>query len=472
MNVILVVLDSLRLDHVGCYGNTRIRTPNLDAFAKENILFERAAPESLPTIQVRRAIMTGNRLFPFRDWKPTLGDNVISPGWAPLRESDITLSEILSDADYRTAFVTDTYHMFKPSMNFHRGFDEWRWIRGQEYDRYRSAPPPKGIDIEHLIDPKLYGTYPHAKVLQYLSNTSFRKGEEDYFGPMVFTEGMRWIEENHEGAEKFFLWLDAFDPHEPWDPPLEYREMYDPGYEGREFIVGKAGNPLEYMTERELKHTRALYAGEVTMVDKWFGKFIAKVKDLGLYENTMIIVVSDHGHQLGEHGIIHKIASALYHTLMDIVLLIHHPEGIGAGKRVREFVYHHDIFSTILSFAGIKPPEEVDGEDMWPLVIGGGGPKREYVTCGMERYVWVKDNCFAYISETDGTNPRLFDLEKDPGQFNDIAPDHPDIVKQMFEKAVESGGGPLPKFDYLPSYLASATYSTPLTRKKMETERA
>jgi len=466
MNVILVVIDSLRADHVGCYGNTWIKTPNLDAFAEENVLFERAAPESLPTIQSRRAIMTGNRLFPFRDWKPTLGDNVISPGWAPLRESDITLSEILSDAGYRTAFLTDTYHMFKPSMNFHRGFDEWRWIRGQEYDRYRSAPPPKDIDIDHFLDSKLYGTYPHAKVLQYLSSTSFRKGEEDYFAPMVFTEGMRWLEENHEDAEKFFLWLDVFDPHEPWDPPQEYREMYDPGYEGREFIAGKPGDPLEYMTERELKHTRALYAGEVTMVDRWFGKFIAKVKDLGLHDNAVIIVVSDHGHQLGEHGIIHKIAFAMYYTYMDIILLIHHPEGIGAGKRIEEFVYHHDIFATILSLAGIEPPEKVDGEDIWPLVTGKGGPKRDYVTCGLEKYVWVRDNRYVYISETDGANPRLFDLEKDPCQFNDIAPDYPDVVKEMFEKAVESGGGPLPRFDYLPSYMASATYSTPLTRKK------
>ena len=471
MNVILVVLDSLRADHVGCYGNTWIKTPNFDAFAGENVLFEKAAPETLPTIQARRAMMTGNRLFPFRDWKPTLGDNVISPGWAPLRESDITLSEILNDAGSRTAFITDTYHMFKASMNFHRGFDEWRWIRGQEYDRYRSAPPSREIDIDHFIDPKLYGTYPHAKLLQYLSNTAFRKGEEDYFAPMVFSEGMRWLEENHD-AEKYFLWLDVFDPHEPWDPPQEYRDIYDPGYEGREYIAGKAGDPLEYMTEKELNHTRALYAGEVTMVDTWFGKFIAKVKDLCLYDNSMIIVVSDHGHPLGEHGIIHKIAYAMYGTLMDIPLLIHYPEGTGAGKRISEFVYHHDVFSTILSFAGVQAPEEVDGEDIWPLVTGEGGPKREYVTCGMEKYVWVRDDHYVYISETDGANPQLFDLEIDPGQFNNIAPDHPDVVKEMMQKAVADGGGPLPVFDYLPSYLADATYSTPLTRKReKKTER-
>jgi len=466
MNVILIVLDSLRLDHVGCYGNTWIKTPNLDAFSKESAIFDGAAPESLPTIPARRAILTGNRLFPFRDWKAHLGDNVISPGWAPLRDEDITISEILQDADYKTAFITDVYHMFKPSMNFHRGFDEWRFIRGQEYDRYRIAPPPKDIDVDHFISPKLKGTYAYEKVVQYLSSASYRKGEEDFYAPMVFRESMRWIEENHEYDDNFFLWIDCFDPHEPWDPPQAYRDLYNPGYKGRECIVGKAGDPLEYMTEDELKHTRALYAGEVTMVDTWFGKFIDKVKECGLYDNSMIVVVSDHGHPLGEHGIIHKISYAMYPTLLDIPLMIHHPEGIGNGKRVNEFVYQHDLFATMLNFTGVKAPEKVDAEDIWPLVAGEGGPKRDYVTCGMEKYVWVKDNDYAYISETDGTDPRLFDLKSDPGNFVNIAKDNPTVVKEMYEKAVESGGGPLPVFDYLPSYMASSSFSTGLSRKR------
>ena len=466
MNVILIVLDSLRRDHVGCYGNTWIKTPCLDAFSTESALFERAAPESLPTIQSRRGMLTGNRLFPFRDWKAHLGDNVVSPGWAPLREEDISISEIFQDSGYTTAFITDVYHMFKPSMNFHRGFDEWRFIRGQEYDRYRIAPPPKDINVDHYVSAKLKGTYAYEKGIRYLSNTAHRKGEEDYFAPMVFREGMRWLEENHEYAENFFLWIDCFDPHEPWDPPQEYRDLYNPGYKGREYIVGKAGDPLEYMTEEELNHTRALYAGEVTMVDKWFGKFIDKVKALGLYDDSMIVVVSDHGHPLGEHGIIHKIAGAMYPTLLDIVLMIHHPKGIGNGVRVKDFVYQHDLFSTMLSFAGVDLPEKVDGQDIWPLVTGEGGPKRDYVTCGMEKYVWVKDDRYVYISETDGKDPKLFDLASDPGNYVNIAADNPAIVKEMFEKAVESGGGSLPVFDYLPSYMAGQTFSTAMTRRK------
>ncbi|UCG64742.1 MAG: sulfatase-like hydrolase/transferase, partial [Deltaproteobacteria bacterium] len=149
MNVILIVLDSLRADHVGCYGNTWIKTPNLDAFAEESALFERCFPESLPTVPARRAIVTGNRLFPFREWQPDprKGKAFAVPGWEPLRDTDTTLSEILLEAGYRTAFITDTFHVFKPSMNFHRGFDEWRWVRGQEGDPYSSARHPKDIDI-------------------------------------------------------------------------------------------------------------------------------------------------------------------------------------------------------------------------------------------------------------------------------------------------------------------------------------
>ena len=462
MNVILLVIDSLRADHVGCYGNTWIKTPNLDAFAEESALFERCFPESLPTVPARRVMVTGNRLFPFRDWQPDprKGKAFAVPGWEPLRDTDVTLSEILLEAGYRTAFITDTYHVFKPSMNFHRGFDEWRWIRGQEVDPYSSARPPKGIDLDYFLTPGLVGTLAHRQLIRYLSNTTFRKGEEDHFAPLVFRESMRWLEGNRD-AEKFFLWIDCFDPHEPWDPPQEYRDLYDPGYEGRECIFLAPGDPTTHMSERELNHTRALYAAEVTMVDKWFGTFMAFVKELGLLENTLIIVVTDHGHPLGEHKTTRKLPWAMYPTLMDCPLFIRHPEGIGTGKRIKEFVQHQDLFSTALSFAGVDPPEKVDGEDLLPLMTGQGGPKREYVTCGLRRYVWVRDERYVLISLTDMSYTRLFDLQNDPGNFTNIAPDHPEIVKEMYEKAVEDVGGPLPLFPGLMDYSAGVWFPTP-----------
>ena len=120
----------------------------------------------------------------------------------------------------------------------------------------------------------------------------------------------------------------------------------------------------------------------------------------------------------------------------------------------------------MLNFAGVEAPEPVDAEDLWPLVTGEGGPKRDYVSCGMEKYVWVKDDRYAYISETDGSDTRLFDLSSDPGNYTNIAADNPAVVKEMHAKAVESGGGSLPVFDYLPSYMASQTFSTSMTRRR------
>ena len=117
MNVVLVILDSLRKDHLGVYGNDRVRTPNLDAFAGESFRFTRAYPESLPTICARRAIHTGLRTFPFRNRVELPGETFQPAGWQPIPEDQVTLSETLVAAGYSTVLYSDTQPMFHPSMN-------------------------------------------------------------------------------------------------------------------------------------------------------------------------------------------------------------------------------------------------------------------------------------------------------------------------------------------------------------------
>ena len=123
MNVIVIMLDTLRYDHLGCYNNTWIKTPNIDNFAKEAFLFNRAYAEGLPTLPARTALFTGMYTLPFR-------------GWQRLEPDDITLAEILWDKGITSALITDTYHMHKPQMAYERGFDQVRFIRGQEMDPY------------------------------------------------------------------------------------------------------------------------------------------------------------------------------------------------------------------------------------------------------------------------------------------------------------------------------------------------
>ena len=128
MNTVLIIIDSLRQDHVGAYGNEWIQTPNLDAFARESVRFTRCYPESLPTLPVRRALHTGMRTFPFHGHRDYRGEFAGAPGWGPIPEEQETVAELLSAAGYRTALITECYHHFKPSKNFHRGFAQWEWV--------------------------------------------------------------------------------------------------------------------------------------------------------------------------------------------------------------------------------------------------------------------------------------------------------------------------------------------------------
>ena len=154
MNIVLVVFDSLRKDCVGCYGGApfwgKVRTPHLDALAKESLMMTQVFPESLPTLQVRRALYTGQRVYPFINADFRLkGDFVGAPGWCPIPEEQDTLAELLQKNGYRTGLFSSVYHMFKPSKNYWRGFNQWMFIRGKERDRYRSGPLPRQEEIDY-----------------------------------------------------------------------------------------------------------------------------------------------------------------------------------------------------------------------------------------------------------------------------------------------------------------------------------
>ena len=442
MNAILIMLDSLRADHLGCYGNTWIHSPAIDALAKESIRFSRANPEALPTIPARRAVHTGLRTFPFDNWVPEKGASSHRYGWQRIPDEQVTLAEVLKHADYQSAFITDCYHYFKPTMNFHRGFSQWEWIRGQERDAYRAT---KRVDPEKVraVAPVVEAGGPQSMLTQYLANAADRQTEEDWLAPRVFRAAMRWLTEN-QGTEPFFLLIDSFDPHEPWDPPRHYVDLYDPGYHGREIITPRYG-PSDYLTDAELKHMRALYAGEVTMVDHWLGKFVEWAKALGMLDDTVLIVTADHGHQLGEHGLTGKVSAGLYSELTDIPLLVRHPRGERAGQVSDAFAQNHDLAPTILGMLGIEPPVPMEGIDLWQQAQGSTPPRR-YVTASMDDHIWCRDDRYRYFARNDGANPHLFDVERDPQQRVNLATDLPDVTRLMFERVLEDAGGPMPDY--------------------------
>lgn len=444
MNVVMVNLDSLRRDHVGVYGNDWIKTPNLDALAKDSLRFTRPYPESIPTIDARRSIYTGIRTWPFRDWVPQKGETYFPAGWQRMPEDQTSMTETLAENGYDTVLITDTYHQFKPSMNFHRGFDVFDFIRGQERDRFRPARTISEVEVDRYTVPGNNSSM-RDKVRQYRANVAHRKSEEDWFAPQVFRRSMGYLELAKNSPGPFFLVVDAFDPHEPWDPPEKYANMYgEPTGTGEP--IAPNYETSDYLEEKELERMRALYAGEVTMADRWFGEFMNGMEERGLLDETLLIVFSDHGVSLGEHGYTGKVARAIWPELKDTILYIRHPEGRGAGKTSDYRASIHDIAPTVFGVMDLEAEQRMEGQNLG-VILDGKEPEiaRSYITLGYDNYSWAEDDDWALSVRNDGEEARLYDLKKDPEMNENVASANPDVVKRMYDDyIVEDADGEAP----------------------------
>lgn len=358
MNVILIISDTLRRDHLGCYGNPWIRTPHLDAFARRCLVFDRAYCGSFPTVPARNDILTGRWTFAYKSWAPLGGD-------------EVTLQETLNAAGVFTGLVGDTPHPFAAGFNYQRNFQTWEVIRGQEGDHWRSYPKDPSLPAaEHKL------RHAERNVKQYLRNVHDRRVEADYFSPRTMRAAERWLERSRDRAP-FFLYVDTFDPHEPWDPPQHYVDLYDPGYCGEEVIYPRYDR-CDYLSSAELRHCQALYAGEVTMVDTWIGRLLDRAQTLGVLDDTAVIITADHGFYLGEHGYIGKTLITpeyqqplpLYPEVCHVPLLVYMP-GIAGRRRTAALVNPVDLYPTICDLLGVSQrPSEVQGQSFLP-VLGG-----------------------------------------------------------------------------------------------------
>ena len=450
MNVILVIIDSLRTDHMGCYADLYERgglalTPHLDRMAKESLRFTRAAPESLPTLPTRRAIHTGTRVWPF--WQSNnqfKGDFAGAPGWGPIGEDQDTLAELLSEAGYRTAFITDTYHQFKPSKNFHRGFHEWQWIRGQESDPWRTGPPVSDATVFRHIPKRLRGDRHFVlRHRQFLQNVQDWKTEEDTFPAQVFRAAADWLHRNQD-ARKFFLVVDSFDPHEPWNPPAVYRELYTRST-GVTDVIWVPYGPRQPFSAPEIRRARANYAGEVTLTDRWFGHFYETFLTSSRADDTLFLMTTDHGHYIGDRKLFGKMGYPLLPEVLDTPILIRHPKGLKAGKSDASFVYHHDLSATILDACAVKAKRALDGRSLLGA-FRGRTPERDHTLTGWGPFVAIRTDRWYYNASLWGHKPLLFDLTRDPGCRRNVARGNRKVLLEMHAIGQKECSGRYPEF--------------------------
>ena len=275
-----------------------------------------------------------------------------------------------------------------------------------------------------------------------------RSKEEDYFNARVFIESARWLEQNRD-ADKFFLVVECFDPHEPWFVPEHYRRMYG-GTDGQQQVVSRYGEPFATgdprMTERLLSLTHVNYSGLVTMCDRWFGHFYETVKNMGLLKNTLLIVTSDHGHSIGDKGYVGKRGYPSDPSVFDVPLLVRDPGGKGAGRRSEIFVQHQDIAAEILRCAGVAPEESIDGRLFMEAALTGGGA-RDHATTGWGTGVTVVTDRWCMNCKVDGTGPFLYDLTAQSPYESNVADDRPEVFRELLDVAVADAVGGFP--DYL-----------------------
>lgn len=449
-NVILIMNDSLRRDHVNAYGvpapwqrpghegEPFVRTPCLDKLAEDSMLFDRFYVASYPTVPNRTDLYTGRYGFCYR-------------GWQPLERSDVILPEIVKRHGFKTALFFDTPPMGSLDYNFMRGCDAWEWVRGQLGDKYVTDPRvPTPVPADKHKVRRIDGTQ------QYLRNQTHRHYEKDYIAPRTIQRSMDWLEDN-ASVEGFVMWVDMWDPHEPFDPPPHYLKLYDrPNYNGQHIIFPQYGHS-DYMTPDELNHVRALYAGEVTMCDTWVGHLVDHVEHLGLLDNTLIVYMTDHGHLFGDHGLEGKPGGQLgklYQPTTRIPLLIRHPDGLGAGQRIQPIVQPPDILPTVLDFLGVPIPDTVQAKSIWPMVRGDEECLYEYAFTGrfplgtmysataatfdgwagpdrVASALTVTDEEWSFICSPETWPSHLFHLTEDPDELDDVIDRYPDVAVRM-----------------------------------------
>jgi arylsulfatase A-like enzyme len=444
-NVLLVIMDSLRADAV--YEDW-VGTPNIAALIRRGVRFTNVFPEAMPTVPARNSILTGRRQFPFRGWYDR--DGLLSaPGWEAFDHADRSLLATFRRAGYWTAYVTDNpflgyappYGRFRYSVN--------RFVRtgGQIGGHLKASSVPDHI-LRQWVHPAYDTPKVRARVGKYLANSHPWKGPDHTFAGRVFRHALHELDLAAARRGPFALVVDTYEPHEPWTPPPRFLDMYGEG-RGPEPSMPRYGRVESWLftpsaRRRVIGRMRELYAAEVTMTDWWLGHLLDRLHELNLERETVIGLVADHGISLGEHGWTGKVQTALYPVLTRVPLILVHPEHRRAGQADDWFASTHDVAPTLLSMAGVRPPQRMTGVDLSRPFRGRKLPERDFAWGGYSDSFYIRSRHWMLWGYNKPGNFKLFDLRRDPGQLHNVAERHPGVVRMLYGKVLARAGGRLP----------------------------
>ena len=373
-NVLIYLVDTLRADRLGCYGNAAGLSPNVDALAADGVLFERVAAHSSWTTPSVVSVLTGLR--PSR--------HGVNARLSVLPAEAVTAAELLRKGGYETAgFSTNAY--ITERSGFGQGFDHFEF----RYER------------SHQVT---------AAVSSWL--------------------------DRRDCGQPFFLYVHTVDPHAPYEPTQAYRERFarqvgDPAV-GTVAHIRALGDKALAATDEVTADLRRLYDAEVAENDDAFGALVEELRRRGLWQETLAVFLADHGEEFREHGVFGH-GWDLYGEVLDVPLIVRAPGGL-RGHRVPELVQQTDVLPTVLEAIGLAFPEGLDGEGLWGVVRNGGRaphdprPALSYMDYEGRRGVAVRLDRWKLIEPlSPGFAPgrELYDLAADPGERVNVAGRYP-----------------------------------------------
>ncbi|HVN87398.1 MAG TPA: sulfatase-like hydrolase/transferase [Candidatus Binatia bacterium] len=386
-NAIVILLDSLNRHLLGAYGATEFATPHLDRFAHRAIRFEQHYAGSLPCLPARHDILCGALDFP---WKP----------WGSIEIWEHPVTAYLRAAGVTTMLITDHPHLFETGgENYHCEFTAWDYQRGHEGDPWKTRPDPSWIGAPSF----------GRGHMPYDNSRGYFRGEEDFPGPRTMAATAQWLDEHARFHDRFLLFVDEFDPHEPFDTPEPYASMYDPAWQGPHLIwppYMRGAQQKGALTADQARQIRAGYGGKLTMIDRWFGRVLDAIDRNALWDSTAVIVCTDHGHYLGEKDIWGKPAVPVYEPLGHIPLLIAWP-GV-APRTSSALTTSVDLFATLTHIFGVSVGHRTHGRSLAPLIRGEVTTIRNSVLSGVwGRELHVIDGATKYARAPIGPNAPL-----------------------------------------------------------------
>lgn len=344
MKAIMVMFDSLNRRMLPTYGSNWTKAPNFVRLQERACVFDGCFAGSMPCMPARRELHTGRYNFLHR-------------AWGPLEPFDDSMPQILKENGVYAHLVTDHYHYWEDGgCTYHSRYSSWESVRGQEGDPWK--PVLGGAKVpENRIGRNIFYT-PH-----YYANKEYL---QDY--PCVartFDLGLEFLEKNWD-KDRWFLQIEEFDPHEPFSSPEQYRELYKEDYSGPEFDWPDYKRVDE--SPEEVEHVRNLYAASLSMCDAQLGRVLDFMDERKLWEDTMLIVCTDHGFLLGEHGWWAKNRAPYYNEVAHTPLFIWDPRYGIRNERRQSLVQMIDFAPTLLKYFGLEIPENMIGKPLDPVL--------------------------------------------------------------------------------------------------------